>query len=252
MKHNRLHQTWAAGKPAVNGWASIPNAFSAEIMSMQDFDSVTIDLQHGLNDYASALSMLQAMSANNVTPLARTPWNEPGIIMKLLDAGCLGIICPMINTAAEAAQFVGATKYAPVGFRSSGPTRAGLVHGGGYHKESNDAIISLAMIETKEAVANADAICATPGLTGVYIGPSDLAITMGYGPGLDRKEKDAVDAIKTVLAACKKHGIKAGLHCMAPSYIKEMFALGFDFASLSSDVRIFGQALASQLSETRS
>lgn len=252
MKQQTLHECWAAGRGAVNGWCSIPSTITAEMMSMNGFDSLTIDLQHGLVDYQTALSMLQAMTASGITPLARVPWNEPGIIMKLLDAGALGIICPMINTAEDAARFVGATLYTPDGYRSSGPTRAGLVHGGGYHKESNANIVSMAMVETVEAVGNVEAIAATPGLKGIYIGPSDLAITMGFQPGLDRREPEMVAAIDRVLKACKANGIKAGLHCLTPGYIKEMFALGFDFASLSSDVRIFGAAVASQLAETRS
>ena len=124
MKLTKLHDRWAAGKPALNGWCSIPSTVTAEIMSNHDYDSLTIDLQHGLVDYQTALTMLQAMKASGITPMARVPWNEPGIIMKLLDAGCLGIICPMINTAEDAAAFVGAMRYAPDGYRSSGPTRA--------------------------------------------------------------------------------------------------------------------------------
>jgi 4-hydroxy-2-oxoheptanedioate aldolase len=251
MKQQTLHECWAAGRGAVNGWCSIPSSITAEMLSNQDFDSVTIDLQHGLVDYQTALTMLQAMSASGRTPLARVPWNEPGIIMKMLDAGALGIICPMINTAEDAARFVGATKYTPDGYRSSGPTRALMVHGADYHAESNAKIVSMAMVETVEAVGNVEAIAATPGLTGIYIGPSDLAITMGFNPGLDRREPEMVAAIDRVLKACKANGIKAGLHCMSPGYIKEMFALGFDFASLSNDVRILSQALATQIAETR-
>ena len=93
---------------------------------MQDFDSVTVDLQHGLNDYQIALSMLQAISTSDKTALVRVPWNEPGIIMKLLDVGALGVICPMINTRADAEAFVGACRYTPEGYRSAGPTRAML------------------------------------------------------------------------------------------------------------------------------
>ena len=118
--NNRLRDTWNAGKPALNGWLGIPSTFSAEIMSKQDFDSITIDLQHGLTDYSIAVPMMQAMSAGDATMLCRVPWLEAGIIMKLLDAGALGIICPMINTRAEAEAFVGATRYAPDGYRSSG------------------------------------------------------------------------------------------------------------------------------------
>ena len=248
---NRLRETWAAGKPALNGWLGIPSTFSAEIMSKQDFDSITIDLQHGLTDYSIAVPMMQAMSAGDATMLCRVPWLEAGIIMKLLDAGAMGIICPMINTRAEAEAFVGATRYAPDGYRSSGPVRAGIIYPD-YHNQANTQIISMAMIETVEAVANVEEICATPGLTGIYVGPSDLAISMGEGPGLERPAGQVYDAIQHVLETAKKAGIKAGLHCMAPSYIKEMYACGFDFASLSNDVRLLTQIVSGQVSEVRS
>ena len=249
--NNRLRDTWNAGKPALNGWLGIPSTFSAEIMSKQDFDSITIDLQHGLTDYSIAVPMMQAMSAGDATMLCRVPWLEAGIIMKLLDAGALGIICPMINTRAEAEAFVGATRYAPDGYRSSGPVRAGIIYPD-YHNQANKQIISMAMIETEQAVANAEEICSTPGLTGIYVGPSDLAISMGEGPGLDRKPGKVYDAIQHVLAIAKKVGIRAGLHCMDPAYIKQMYATGFEFASLSNDVRLLTQIVSSQVAAVRS
>ena len=195
---SRLRETWNSGKPALNGWLGIPSTFSAEIMSHQDFDSITIDLQHGLTDYSIAVPMMQAMSASDATMLCRVPWLEAGIIMKLLDAGAMGIICPMINSREEAEEFVGARLYSPDGYRSSGPVRANIIHSD-YHNSANDQIISLAMIETEQAVENAEAICSTPGLTGIYVGPSDLAISMGEDPGLDRKPGKVYDAIQHVL-----------------------------------------------------
>ena len=132
---SRLRETWDSGKPALNGWLGIPSTFSAEIMSHQDFDSITIDLQHGLTDYSIAVPMMQAMSASDATMLCRVPWLEAGIIMKLLDAGAMGIICPMINSREEAEEFVGATLYSPDGYRSSGPVRANVIHSD-YHNLS--------------------------------------------------------------------------------------------------------------------
>ena len=251
MKLTKLQDKWAAGQPGLNGWCSIPSTVTAEIMSLYDFDSLTIDLQHGLVDYQTALSMLQAMTASGITPLARAPWNEPGIIMKLLDAGCLGIICPMINTAEDAKTFVDTTRYAPQGSRSSGPTRAILIHGSDYHHQANDTIVSLAMIETVEALGNVDAICATDGLTGLYVGPSDLAVSMGHNPGLDRTEPDVDEAIGKILDTAKKHGRKAGIHCGTPEYLKAAYARGFDFATLASDVRMIGQAIGMNVNAVR-
>jgi len=247
---NRLRDVWADGKPGFNGWLSFPTTFTAEISGMQDFDSLVIDLQHGLVDYQTALLMLQALSGSDATPMARVPWLEPGIIMKMLDAGALGIICPMVNTPVEAAAFVGACRYAPDGYRSSGPTRAALVQDN-YHAEANDQIVTLAMAETVEAVGNIEEIVKTPGLNGIYVGPSDLGISMGIGPGIDRTEPDYIAAIDRVLDACQSAGIVAGLHCATPAYAKQMIAKGFRFVTLASDIRIFSAGVAAIVAEAR-
>lgn len=251
MKLTKLHDRWAAGQNGLNGWCALPCPVTAEIMSLHDYDSLTIDLQHGLVDYQTALSMLQAMTASGITAMARVPWNEPGIIMKLLDAGCLGIICPMVNTAKDAEDFVGAMRYAPNGYRSSGPTRAAMVHGSNYFHEADATLISFAMIETLEALENVEEICAIDGLTGVYIGPSDLSISMGHNPGLDRQEPDVDQAIGKILATAKKHGKRAGIHCSSPEYLKSAYQRGFSFATSLSDIRLLGQAIAQNLKAIR-
>lgn len=252
MKQQTLRNCWENGKGAINAWCSIPSMVTAEMTSLNDFDSITIDMQHGLVDYQAALSMLQVISGSGKTPMVRVPWNEPGIIMKALDAGALGIICPMINTPEDAQNFVGATRYAPLGYRSSGPTRAMMVHGSQYHDEADEKIISFAMIETVEALENVDKIAATEGLTGIYIGPSDLSISMGYKPGLDRQEPEMIEAIKKIENACKVNNIKVGIHCLSPSYLKDKLSNGYSLATLASDIRIYAEGLGNKLKEARS
>ena len=247
----KLRDTWNSGRGAVNGWLSAPNAVIAEVTGKAGFDSVTIDLQHGLNDYQAALAMLQALAASDSTPMARVPWLEPGIIMKLLDAGALGIICPMVNTQADAGRLVHYANYAPVGTRSFGPTRAMLVYGAGYVAKANDTVVTLAMVETAEALENVEAIAQTPGLTGVYIGPSDLALSMGHTPKLDPEEPAVVEAVGRILEACKDAGIRCGIHCLAPSYAKRMLDTGFDLVTLGSDIRLYSAACASAIAEAR-
>ena len=251
MEQQSLRNCWSKGKGAINAWCSIPNAVTAEMMSMNDFDSITIDMQHGLVDYQTALNMLQVISGSGKTPMVRVPWNEPGIIMKSLDAGALGVICPMINTPEDAIEFVATTKYAPVGSRSSGPTRAMMIHGPSYHDEANDNIISLAMIETVEALGNVEKIAATEGLTGIYIGPSDLSISMGYKPGLDRTEPELIEAIQRIEKACIDNYIKVGIHCLSPSYLKDKLYNGYHLATLASDVRIYAEGISNKLKEAR-
>jgi 4-hydroxy-2-oxoheptanedioate aldolase len=235
----------------VNGWLAIPSSVTAELMSKQDFDSITVDLQHGLNDYQSALVALQAMAESGVTPMARPPWLEPGIIMKLLDAGALGIVCPMVNTRADAEALVDYTHYAPVGGRSFGPTRAVIAHGADYHHYANDAVITLAMIETVQALENVADIATTPHLTGLYIGPSDLSLSMGYVPKLDQEEPAVLAAIEQILAAAHAAGIKAGIHCLAPAYAKRMREMGFDLVTVSSDIRLLSAAVADTVNQMR-
>ena len=251
MKQQGLNKCWMEGKGAINGWCSIPSTITAEIMSLNKFDSITIDLQHGLIDYQVALNILQVFSKIEATPMVRVPWNEPGIIMKMLDAGSLGIICPMINNKEDASKFVGATKYVPDGFRSSGPTRALMVHGGTYHDEANNKIISLAMVETEEALDNVDDIASTEGLTGIYIGPSDLSISMGLTPGLDRTEEKMVKAIDKIKMACKKHNIKVGIHCLSPEFLKNKLKEGYDLTTLGSDFRFFSEIVSKKIQEAR-
>jgi 2-keto-3-deoxy-L-rhamnonate aldolase RhmA len=126
VRENTLRKIWARGEAVVNGWLSIPSSFSAEVMAHQGFDSLTVDMQHGVVDYQTAVTMLQAISTTPVIPLARVPWNDPALLMKILDAGVYGVICPMINTKAQAEALVAACKYAPRGYRSWGPVRASI------------------------------------------------------------------------------------------------------------------------------
>ena len=218
-------------------------------MSLNNFDSLTVDLQHGLVDYQQALNMLQSMNSRDITPLARVPWNEPGIIMKLLDAGFLGIICPMINNASDCKKFVQTTKYVPQGFRSSGPTRAVLMHGANYHNEANDHIITLAMIETEEGLDNVEKISSVDGLSGIYVGPSDLSVSLGLKPGLDRTEEIMIKAIEKIRMTCKKNDKKIGIHCLSTNYLNDKFKEGFDLATIGSDIRFFTEIIEKKLSD---
>ena len=249
---NRIRETWAENRPVVNGWLSIPSTVTAEINARAGFDSLTVDLQHGLNDYQSALNLLQIISIGKSAPLARVPWLEPGIVGKLLDAGAVGLICPMINSAEDAARLVRYALYAPTGERSFGPTRAIMAHGPDYAQTANEQIVTLAMVETKQALNELDGIVATSGLTGVYIGPSDLSLSMGYTPKLDPDEPAVVSAIQRILETAKTAGIRAGIHCLSPAYAREMISMGFDLVTVGSDVRLLTSATAAALEAVRS
>ena len=238
MRANKIRKMMKDGKPIVNGWLQIPSSFSAEVMSHQGWDSLTIDMQHGVIDYPNALQMLQAISTTDVTPLARVNWNEPGQIMKILDAGCYGVICPMVSNKLEAEKFVQACMYPPKGYRSFGPIR-GLIYGGGdYGDHSNEEILKIAMIETKEALDKLDEIMSTDGIDGIYIGPADLSLAIGEKPAFDNpKDSPTYKQIVNILNHAKKNNIFAGIHNATPEYAKKMIDLGFNLVTIGSDQR---------------
>lgn len=240
MTPNRLKQMWSEGKPTINGWCSIGNPFAAEIMAAQGFDSVTVDMQHGALDYSDLLPMFQAMRASGAVLMARVPWLEPGIIMKALDAGAYGIICPMVNTAAEAARLVSYMRYPPLGQRSYGPTRVSIAAGASYAAAANGEVLAFAMVETADGMANLDAIAATKGLDGIYVGPSDLSLSLSEGrlaPGFDREEPEIVAALHRVAAACKANNIRAALHCGSPDYAARAAGWGYHMTTVGGDSR---------------
>ncbi len=238
MRENRLRTIWKAGGAVVNGWLAIPNGFSAETMAHQGWDSLVIDLQHGMIDYATMIPMLQAISTTATVPIVRVPWLEPGILMKALDAGAYAVICPMVNSREDAQKLVAYTHYAPRGTRSFGPVRALLYGGADYAKHANDTIVTFAMIETKAALDNLDAILSTPGLDAVYIGPSDLSLALGCRPVFDDVDSPVAEAIDHVLARAKAHGIVAGIHNGTPEAALKRIAKGFQFVTIASDARL--------------
>jgi 4-hydroxy-2-oxoheptanedioate aldolase len=238
MRANKLRTIWQQGGAVINGWLAIPNAFSAETMAHQGWDALTIDMQHGVVDYQQAVNMLTAISTTDTVPMVRVPWLDPGIIMKMFDAGAYALICPMVNNRADAEKLVAATKYPPLGNRSFGPIRALLYAGADYGQKANDEIVSFAMIETREALDNLDEILSTPGLDAVYIGPADLSLALGCTPKFDQDEAPVVEAIDHILARAKAHGVVAGIHNGTPEYALKMIEKGFQFVTIASDARL--------------
>lgn len=246
-----LKAHFSAGGTAVNGWCAIPSPVTAEIVGRAGFDMVTVDLQHGLIDYQMALTMCQVLQGLPAPVLARVPWNEPGIISKCLDAGFSGLICPMINSGEDARRLVEASRYAPLGGRSFGPTRANLVHGATYARTANEKVLLLAMVETRDALSNLDAILAVEGIDGVYVGPSDLGLSLGHEPTLEPTASEVIEAIAQISKRTRAAGRIAGVHTGSPTMLRSMLDEGFHFASLLTDVRLFSNALSSSLASVR-
>tara|TARA_Y100000590_G_scaffold459708_1_gene617451 strand:- start:1542 stop:2333 length:792 start_codon:yes stop_codon:yes gene_type:complete len=252
MKKNKLKKIFKEGKAVINGWLQIPSSFSAEVMANQGWDSLTIDMQHGVIDYPNALQMLQAISTTDVVPMARVNWNEPGQTMKILDAGAYGVICPMVSNREQAEKFVQACLYPPKGYRSFGPIR-GLIYGGSdYADHANDEILKLAMIETSEALQKLEEIMSTPGLDGIYIGPADLSLAIGQKPAFDNPEgSPAYEQISNILKHAKKNNLVAGIHNATPEYAQKMINLGFQLVTIGSDQRYMSAGAKSAISKLK-
>ena len=254
MIKNPMKALWAENKAVINGWLSVGNAFTAEIMASAGYDSITVDLQHGALDYHAALGMFQATRASGVAVMARVPWLDAGAVMKVLDAGAYGVICPMINSREEAERLVSFVRYPPQGARSFGPTRANFSAGPNYGGEADDNIVCFAMIESREAYERVDDIAATRGLDGLYIGPADLTLGLTgkkYRTGFDREEPELVEAILCILDAAHGAGIRAALHTGTPAYAAKAVGWGFDLVTLSNDVRLLAAAAETAVAETR-
>jgi len=251
MRANNVRKIWRKGGAVVNGWCGIPNGFAAEVMANQGFDSVTIDLQHGLVHYDSSIPMLQGISTTDATPMARVPWLEEGIIMKMLDAGCYGIICPMINNADDAVRLGKSCRYPPKGYRSNGPARAAIYGGADYQPKANNTVLAIGMIETEDGLKNLDAILKTKAMDAVYIGPSDLGLALGRKATLDQTDPVVVKQINHIKNACKKSGTRVGIHCASAEYAKKMVKEGFDLVTLSVDYRIMAGAAAEMVQKMR-
>jgi 4-hydroxy-2-oxoheptanedioate aldolase len=250
-----LPELWRAGGTALGAWMSLREPLLAEIAATSGYDYVCIDMQHGLSDYGDAVNALQAIRATPAVPIVRVPWNEFGIIGRVLDAGALGVIIPMVNTPDEARRAVAACRYAPVGARSFGPLTAGVRYGGDYFRTANDTVACIPMIETQRAVESIDDILSVPGIDAIYIGPADLSITYGLPPALDNPGDVFDGALGTVVASCQQHGVVPGIHSSAALAAKRhaggfrMITVGVDAApamiALRADIKLARESIGS-------
>lgn len=230
---NPLKAAWARGGSVLGGWAALGSPLAAEMLARSGFDYVCVDNQHGINDYLGTVGLLQAIDCGDTTPLVRVPWNEPGIIGKMLDAGADGVIIPMVNSVAEAEAAVAACRYAPAGARSYGPARAGL-RDPDYFATADDRVACIPMIETVAAVAAVDDIVAVAGVDAVYVGPADLSVSLGLPPGNNDDAPVFVEALEAIVAACARHGVAAGIHATT-ALTERRLEMGFRMVTVTSD-----------------
>jgi 4-hydroxy-2-oxoheptanedioate aldolase len=224
--------------PAIGLWASIPSSLTAEAAALAGPDYVVIDQQHGAVDAATMTAMLQAISGAGVPALVRVARNEAWTIGNVLDLGAAGVIVPMVEDGEQASRAVAACRYAPDGVRSFGALRASAQP------------LCLVMIETRAGVERADEIAATPGLDGIYVGPSDLALTLGLQPTLKLEHPPVLKALETVRAACERAGAIAGVHCLDPADVPEQ-AKRFAMVTAGGDLLHLNGALAAALATAR-
>lgn len=228
----------AAGNLLTLGWVSIDSAYAAELVGSSGFDAVVIDGQHGMAGFERQLAMLQALSHTPAVPLVRVSGNLLPEINRALDAGAMGIICPLVNSAADARAFARACRYPLDGIdgdRSYGPARGLLVGGTDYARHANSMVLALAMIETRAGLDALDAIVATPGLDGLFVGPSDLGIALGLGVGASHEHPVLADALRRIADACRAQGRLAGIWCGSAEMARAMAAIGYRLVAPGHD-----------------
>jgi 4-hydroxy-2-oxoheptanedioate aldolase len=235
MRPNSVKELFRKKQCALGGWCAVGSPYSAELMGHGGYDTVVVDLQHGMIFIEQAMAMLAALSSTPAMPMVRVSENHFFEINKLLDAGAYGVICPMIDDVDAAQRLVSACRYPPVGTRSYGPTRGFLYGGADYFSGANDTILTLGMIETPQGLHNVDAIAAVEGLDGLFVGPADLSLALGVSPVPDWRSGPLAGAIDTILASARRHGKLAGIYCTSLAFATDMKQKGFDYINLSND-----------------
>jgi 4-hydroxy-2-oxoheptanedioate aldolase len=229
-------------------WLSLEGPASAELMARAGFDAVVLDLQHGAATLEGAAEIFRAVSLTDSLPFVRVPWNDPAVLMRVLDLGARGVICPMVGSRAEAEALVNSCRYPPDGIRSYGPVRAAFGQG---REQVEDAILLFAMIETADGLANLEEIGSTPGLDGLFVGPADLSLAMGLDTFVDLSDPRLLDALDAVIDAAGRDGIVPGIHAPSSQRAVAMAARGFRLISCAVDADLLRNAAEIALKETR-
>lgn len=244
---NRIKALWREGKTATIGWMFTPDTFLAEVLAHVGFDGLVLDMQHGMGIGPDRAALwLQTVASTPTVPLVRVPWNEPAYFQWVLDAGAHGVIVPLIRSVEDAVRAGQACRYHPIGIRSVGPNRARFI-GDDYITRANDEVICLVMIEDIATIPLLDEIAQTPGIDGFYIGPSDLAVTMGLPAGQGYKGPEHEAALQAVLDAAKRRGLVAGCHGVGHEDAIKRAEQGFQVVMLGTDHGMLGAAASNAL-----
>ncbi len=244
-----LRDRWDGGGAALGAWLSLPASAGAELIGGLGFDYVCVDLQHGVIDYAQAVPVIQAIVLGGSLPIARVPWNEPGIIAKVLDAGARAVIVPYVESVDQAAAAVAACRYPPEGSRSYGPTLASLRRTDSTATANADVAV-VVMIETVAGVEALDSIVEVPGLDAVYVGPADLSLSLGLPAGNHDDHPGFAAALDHIVTTCVAHGVVPGIHASA-ALAPRRLAQGFRMVTVSSDMSALRTTMAADLEASR-
>jgi 4-hydroxy-2-oxoheptanedioate aldolase len=248
---NPLRARWAAEETAFGIWSSIPSSFAAELAARAGADYVCVDLQHGLASFEGLTPQLQAIELGGAVPVVRVAENEAWQIGKALDQGALGVIVPLVETAEEAERAVAACRFPPTGSRSFGPSRAGSVVGSLEPSDLGGEPVCFVMVETRRGVENLEAIAATPGLDGIYVGPSDLAVSLGVSPRAADLGPEHAAAVSRIREVCRARGLVAGIHCARGDEARARAAAGFGLVTAAMDFAVLAAGGARELRAAR-
>lgn len=244
---NPVRRAWAEGRTAFGIWLALPGGPGAEFAADPGLDYACIDQQHGLIGYGEFLAMLHGIKGRGPAPITRVPVNEPGFIGKVLDAGALGVVVPMVNNAKEAAEVVAAFRYPPEGIRSYGPIRASTALGTRAPGALASEPLCIVMVESREGLEKVDEIAATPGVDAIYIGPADLALALGLPPELDKDEPVHVAAVGRIRDACARNGIVAGIQCGSGAAARRYAEQGFRLVTITKDSALLTGGITREL-----
>jgi 4-hydroxy-2-oxoheptanedioate aldolase len=242
---------WATGETAFAAWLTLDSPAAATAVASAGFDAVVVDLQHGHSTLDTLPHLVAAIQHTQAMPFIRAAWNHPADLMRALDLGARGVICPMVGSRAEAEALVAACRYPPAGIRSYGPLHGAFGRGHEQTTAANDAVLLFAMIETADGYANLEEIAATPGLDGLFVGPADLSLGLGLDTFADFADPALLKALDAIIAAATAHGLVPGIHAPSPADAAAMSDRGFRFVSSAVDEDLLREAAEAALRATR-
>ncbi len=252
MSIEELRGRLAGDRVVWNAWLALAGRGSAGLLAAAGFDAVTLDAQHGEAEPGDAPAILEAIERAGAVPLVRLRWNDPAEIMRALDVGARGVICPMVGSRTEAEALVAFARYPPTGARSYGPVRGAFGSGSEQVRRAEAETLVFAMIETAEGLAAVDEIASTPGLDGLYVGPADLSLALGLSSFADLSDPNLLEALDAVVAASRRRRIVAGVHAPSPERAARMVERGFRFVCPAVDADLLASGAAAALASARS